>query len=168
MDEKLRQEIKEHLGYCPDTGDFWWKLPRAGRKLGSKVGCINPIGYVVIGFNNKIYLAHRLAFICMGEDLPEEVDHINHIRHDNRWCNLRPSCKSTNSMNRFMHKNNSSGLKGVIPVKDKFIAKIRVGGKYIYLGTFKTSKEAHQAYCEAADKYYKEFANYGKIKQRGA
>ena len=46
--------------------------------------------------------------------LPEnDVDHINRIRDDNRWCNLRHVSRVCNIRNRDKFKNNTSGVTGV-------------------------------------------------------
>ncbi|MFP9167093.1 HNH endonuclease signature motif containing protein, partial [Enterococcus faecalis] len=47
----------------------------------------------------------------MTGKLPEEVDHINRIRSDNRWVNLRESNRQENSRNRKSTSN--SGYLGV-------------------------------------------------------
>jgi hypothetical protein len=36
-----------------------------------------------------------------------------------------------------------------------------INKKTIHIGIFDTPEEAHKAYCRAADKYHKEFANHG-------
>ncbi len=89
------------------------------------------------------------------------VDHINGNALDNRRCNLRFATASENSMNRSKTVLNTSGFKGVYKDKSRWLAKIGIGGKRIYLGTFDTPELAYAAYCAAALKYHKEFANFG-------
>ena len=62
---------------------------------------------------------------------------------------------------------NLSLIKGVFPVSgyETYFARIRVDGKYLYLGSFSNPEEAHNAYCDAAIKYYGKFANFGKRKK---
>lgn len=118
---------------------------------------------------NKISLMHRviLSSKLERELLPtEQVDHINNNKLDNRRGNLRVASRQQNGFNTPIGKSNSSGYKGASWNKgaNKWIATIRVDGNKIHLGLFNTKEEAHQAYCEAATKYFGEFANYGERK----
>jgi hypothetical protein len=63
-----------------------------------------------------------------------------------------------------MHRDNQFGLKGIKRSKHgkKWQARIQVDKKTIHLGAFSTPEEAHQAYCDAAFKYFGEFANPGE------
>lgn len=42
-----------------------------------------------------------------------------------------------------------TGLLGVIPVRDRFWARIHVNGRSRHLGVFRTAEEAHDAYLAA-------------------
>lgn len=94
------------------------------------------------------------------------VDHINLNGLDCRKKNLRTCTVEENMHNSRRQKNNTSGYIGVHPYFKKcknkiyhyFVAQIRANGKQITLGYFKTPEKAHQAYCDAAKKYYGEFA----------
>ena len=68
-----------------------------------------------------------------------------------------------NNRNRKLYKTNIIGLKGVTKLKscNRWRARIRVNGKLICLGLYKTPEQAHSAYCDAASIYFKEFANKG-------
>ena len=44
---------------------------------------------------------------------PKEVDHINRVKSDNRWSNLRPATRVDNMSNLGVAKNNTSGHRGV-------------------------------------------------------
>lgn len=109
----------------------------------------------------KIIL-HRLIL-----DAPKgmQVDHINGNRLDNRRENLRICTQAENCKNRKESKNNTSGYKGVSICSQtkKYKAVIQLNRKKIFLGRFKTAKEAAIAYNEAAVKYHGEFANLNKI-----
>lgn len=99
----------------------------------------------------------------MGEDIPEEVDHINNCIHDNRWANLRACSREQNMRNYKKPKNNKSGVKGVHwdSRSSKYYCQIGLHGKRKFLGYFSDIEHARQAYREAADKYHGEFKNYG-------
>ena len=160
-----QNELKEVLEYNPDTGVFTWKKVNSNRiKVGDVAGCkANNKGYIsiMIRINKKLYSAHRLAHLYMtGNFPPIDIDHINHNPSDNRWCNLRAATKSQNLANVKMHKDNTTGYKGVSCDKriNKYKAEIRHNGKRITLGYFDTPIEAHAAYKKKAIEICGEFA----------
>ena len=157
--------LKELLHYNPDTGIFNWLVrPTNSVKIGGIAGTLNNQGYIRTRIKGRDYQAHRLAWLYMHKTLPiNEIDHINGIRDDNRLINLREATKTQCLRNQKIRSDNTSGLKGVSWDKDKekWVARIQVSGKPKYLGPFTDKHEAHAAYCKAADKYFKEYANYG-------
>ena len=55
-----------------------------------QVGCINSEGYRIINIDGIEYYAHDLAFLYMTGEVPKgEVEHINGIKDDDSWKNLR-------------------------------------------------------------------------------
>lgn len=141
--------IKNSIFYNKETGIFTWI---SGRRKGKIAGYKTSDGYVCININNKNYLAHVLAFLWMGFDRPEQIDHINRIKSDNRWSNLRVSNNSLNQINTGLSSRNKTGYKGVSFRKDrdKYVASssYRENGKIIHkhLGYFDCPKEANEAY----------------------
>jgi hypothetical protein len=104
----------------------------------------------------KNVLMHR---IILNTPKGMETDHINGDGLDNRRCNLRICTTAQNQWNRIKRKDNNSGFKGVSLKKatNKFIARITVNKKRMYIGTFVTAKEASIAYNIHAKKYHAEF-----------
>lgn len=150
-----QERLKEVLRYDPATGHFWW-LKKTGRR-GSKVQFDKPAGcssngYVLIGIDKKRYVAHRLAWLYVHGVWPEyEIDHINVIRSDNRLENLREARHHENLNNIHTHKDNRSGLKGIVEHKPGiWRARIRSSGKSYCLGLYNTPEAAHEAYKKAA------------------
>ena len=85
----------------------------------------------------------------------EEVDHVNHVRDDNRFGNLRKASHLQNLQNQSLYKNNSSGVVGVCwygRIK-KWVARIKLNGKNKHLGCFINKKEAIRARNEGEIKY---------------
>jgi len=89
------------------------------------------------------------------------VDHINGNTLDNQRFNLRVCTQGENTRNRAMSKNNTTGFKGVIWVRErnKYAAQITVNRKCKRIGYFNDPVEAAKAYDDAAKKYHGEFAN---------
>jgi len=113
--EKLTQErLKELLYYHPDTGVFFRKIDRGGRRAGTEAGSLHPSGYVHIRVDHISYKAHRLAWLYMEGYFPEhEVDHLKGILSDNRWNEIRHATHGCNLQNQKKYKNNISGFPGV-------------------------------------------------------
>ncbi len=93
MTELTQKRLKELLHYDPDSGVFTWKVNRGGiAKAEVVAGCIGSHKYILINVDRKRYLAHRLAFLYMENHFPvNQVEHINRIKSDNCWGNLRHS-----------------------------------------------------------------------------
>ncbi|HED1260374.1 HNH endonuclease [Enterobacter hormaechei] len=138
--------------------DFFYKNYR--RPVGTVAGYINSLGYVQIGIDCVAYGAHRLAWMYVHGNLPEmDVDHINGNPSDNRIENLRLATHQQNMCNRKKRIDNTSGYPGVYFNKaaNKWRACIRVEGKRIHLGYFKTAQEAHDKYVEASKNYHSQY-----------
>lgn len=155
-EQKLsHEELKRLLHYNPDTGQFTWLVNRGGSaRKGSIAGNkIKTTGYMKIGVNCTRYLLHRLAWFYMTEEWPKyEIDHINGVKDDNRFHNLREADRSQNQFNSGMASNNSSGYKGVTYCKKsrKYKSQIMIMYKRINIGYFDTPEEAHEAYKKKA------------------
>lgn len=107
------EDASKLLIYSAETGKFTWKTTRNGMaKEGQEAGCGHSDGYMQIRLFNKAYLAHRLAFLIMEGRWPEEIDHINGDRKDNRWVNLR-ECNRTENMRNKRRRKDSPGITGV-------------------------------------------------------
>ena len=126
-----QKRLKEILHYNQDTGVF--------TRDGKPVGGIKHNGYVIICICSMRIEAHKLAFLYMtGAFYKGDVDHINHVRNDNRWINLRVVTRQENMRNAKRSKINTSGCTGVTwdKVNNKWMAQICISGKCIKLGRF--------------------------------
>jgi hypothetical protein len=145
--------VREIFHYNPLTGDLIWTIrPRKNTPIGSKAGRIHKFGYVVVRYQGQDYKVHRIIWLWMKGEWPEdEIDHKDRNKANNIWTNLRPATTSQNRYNS-VRKNTTSGLKGVVANGNRWQARIKRDNKYICLGTFNTPDEAHQAYVEAANR----------------
>ena len=119
-------------------------------------------GYLHSYDRGNYVLLHRFI---LSVKKGEFIDHINGIKLDNRRSNLRICSKQQNHFNSKKRKNTSSKYKGVHFYKayNKYMAKIMLNRKSIFLGYFKTEKEAAKAYNQAARIYHGKFARLNII-----
>ena len=112
--------------------------------------------------DTKILKVHRFAFMQETGTLPEEVDHINGDKSDNRWSNLRAATKAQNQANRKTNKNNKHGVKGLYfeDARSLWVGAIQSNGR-----RFKKRSKDKQVIInwlkETRNKLHKEFANHG-------
>ncbi|MCP4493278.1 MAG: HNH endonuclease [Gammaproteobacteria bacterium] len=155
----LTQEyLKKKFHYVPQTGVFVRKgrVRTRGRATKAKrCGSLLFTGYLSVTIQYKAYTLHRLAFLYMQGYFPEhEVDHINGVRTDNRWENLRHVTRRCNTQNSCLHSLNSSGYKGVSWDGRKgghWRSYITIMGKQISLGYYKCKLDAGLARITAED-----------------
>ena len=138
--------FNEYLKYNPETGDIIWIKDRVANKLiGQIAGNLNCYGYLRIKFNNKPYMAHRLAwFLYYGVWPQNEIDHINGVRTDNRISNLRDVTSSQNQLNRKSHREKTVKYYTFDKSNQAWYVRAQINGKLKYLGYFKTEELARQ------------------------
>ncbi|APC46534.1 pathogenesis-related transcriptional factor and ERF protein [Alteromonas phage PB15] len=154
----LTQEyLRSILDYNPDTGVFTW-LENANRSkawntrwAGKVAGTQSVNGYMAITIKQqrervRMY-SHRLAFLYMEGEIPEQVDHINGVRSNNRWENLRAVDNFINSRNQKLRNTNTSGYNGVYWCKRRNLWYVRIGlnGKNLHGGYFEKKIDAVEA-----------------------
>lgn len=153
--------LRSVLSYDPETGLFAWICkPGIPRVPGISAGTEMKEGYIRIQINRHSYKAHRLAWLYMTGAWPDgEVDHINRMRNDNRWVNLRVGSRSQNQANREPKPGREIKAKGVsFSPSRTYIVKIYCRGKAYFAGRYKTEDEAAHAYNKLAIKHFGEFA----------
>jgi hypothetical protein len=155
IDDFAADRLKEVLHYDPSTGVFTWATNMGGRgKVGAVAGWSHQDGYMEIGVFGRKVRAHRLAWLFVFGRWPIcQIDHINGDRADNRIENLREVTDKENRQNlrTAMVTNKTTGLLGSAPTANgkRWMAKISLHRKQIYLGTFDSPELAHQAYLDA-------------------
>lgn len=92
--------LREYLDYDPETGIVRWKKkPARNVEVGDEVGSYYE--YRRVSVKGSGYPVHRLIWKLVTGDDPGvfEIDHINGVRDDNRWCNLRLADRCKNAQN---------------------------------------------------------------------
>jgi hypothetical protein len=157
MAELTQEELKRQVLYDEETGVFTNKITRNPRALkGAIIGNDNGKGYLFMQLNKNKYYLHRLAYLYMTGEMPiNEIDHINGVRHDNRWINIRHVTVSENMRNVAIGSKNTSGHVGVTWHKymRKWMAQIKMNKKNICLGYFSEKENAVKARMKANIKY---------------
>ena len=159
------EEIRNFLSYSSETGELrWLKSPANRVKIGNTVTHVDvSSGYITFRFKYRLHMAHRVAwYLHTGKQPVNHIDHINGIKTDNRFCNLREATTSQNLCNRGKQRNSTSGYKGVYwdKIHQNWYSRIQHQNRDYYLGRFPTPEEAHRAYCVKADELHKEFAHH--------
>lgn len=152
-DDLTAARLRELLSYDPDTGEFFRLQRRRGVRVGPVPCTVAGNGYRYITVDLGRYLAHRMVFLYMTGEWPTgEVDHINGIRTDNRFANLRDVSRRVNSENRWKPQGvTRSGARGVSwhDHSRKWRVRINVHGVEHRVGLYDTIEEATAAYVEA-------------------
>ena len=169
-DALIAKEIFSLLRYDAVTGKLFW-LPRPtdrfpserdGKVWNSRFAgreafpCADKDGYLrgkVLGVK---FSAHRVAWLLQTGAWPaDDIDHVNGVRSDNRWVNLRGIPHAENQKNRALSKNNTSGVNGVrwCAPRGQWEARIKTSGRLVMLGYFNTLEAAAAARAAANRKY---------------
>lgn len=167
--------LRLRLRYDPVSGKLFWrdaapehfKLHRTylawnKRFSGKEVGCELKNGYLYVNIKKRVMLVHRVIFAMVHGYWPPQVDHINHIRTDNRLLNLRAADFNINGQNISLPSDNTSGRIGVYWWEDRkrWYAKIQVNGKTYHLGYFIEKEDAIKA-REVAELNFHFHPNHG-------
>lgn len=148
-----QERLKEVLHYNPDTGAFTW-IKRTSNysriQIGDTLKCLNSDGYITTFIDRSPYKAHRLAFLYMAGRWPSRIDHVNGVRNDNKWLNLRECTVGQNNQNQRRPQKGNPYL-GVHWHKyhKKWAAQITVKKTRSFLGYYGTPEEARDVYINA-------------------
>lgn len=171
-----QSKLKELFDYDSETGVLIWRNRPIShfksrqafgawntKHAGKTAGSLNHKGYLQVGINGNRLQAHRIIYKWLHNEEPEQIDHINHIRDDNRGVNLRNVTNQENQKNASMPSNNTSGVIGVSWYKpsSRWVAYIWVDGKQISLGYFNDKKNAVSA-RQSAETEYGFHENHGR------
>lgn len=176
----LTQEyVRSLFHYDPETGVLTWKeRPREhfategawkvmnARCAGKPVGSSHRFqgDYLALSLRGRKYLVHRMIWFLVYGYWPDEIDHINGKRADNRLVNLRDVSRPVNMKNKRVRRDSKTGIPGVMWHKAaaKWCAQIRVSGRMRHLGVFGRLEDAIAA-RKAAEKEFGYHENHGRL-----
>ncbi len=145
----LNYKIAKSIFTYKSDGTLVWKVkPCKNIKLGAIVGTLTSHGYRQVVYKYSRYYVHRVIWLLHHRKFPKGmIDHKNGNPTDNRIENLRDCTRRENGSNRKIHRDGRQV--GYTKHWNKYLAQIRINKRRIYLGLFKTEKEAAEKYQEA-------------------
>lgn len=140
-----------------DLGNYNWQvLPKAGgRYYAKRQEKRRKDGSRPLITMHRVILERKLGRSLSSAEF---VDHVDGNGLNNCRRNLRLATNAQNQQNARRPIDNTSGYKGVRFNNGKWMARISVNGKRLYLGVYDTPELAYKSYCDAATQYHKEFA----------
>jgi len=175
-------ELKKVLSYNQYTGEFtWlkrgrsyfasyrsycsWNAKHAGIIAGSLHLGSRGKTYVHIHINGVTYKAHRLAYLYMIGEWPDEIDHDDGDGVNNEWVNINSVTRQKNGCNKRLPSNNTSGVVGVgwSNSSNKWQSYIKVKQENIYLGKY---NDFFEAVCarKSAENFHGFHVNHGSVR----
>jgi hypothetical protein len=149
-------KLQEMFEYRQDGSLIHRHTVQGGKQKGAVAGSPHNAGYRQICIDRKKYLLHRLIWCYHYGEIPNQIDHINGKRSDNRIENLRECSYSQNHGNKRINKNNTTGYKGVFLDKRDGFWFVYVAHQYV--GRSRSIEEAADMYDKAAKKHFGKFA----------
>lgn len=147
--------------YHPASGELRHKIDTVKGTKGYLATYPHSQGYLSVVIGGKEYLAHRIIWFMQTGYWPDQVDHIDHDRSNNRLDNLREVSSRLNQLNMSQKKSNTSGVTGVrVLSSGKYHAYIMVNRKQIALGSYDDIDDAKAA-RQAAEAKYGFHVNHG-------
>lgn len=148
----LVYHLRSVLTYNSQTGVLKWNGRDRWHRKGQIAGTPGPKGYLYLSVGGVRYQAHRVAYmIYTGKLLKGEIDHLNGIRTDNRWANIKDGSHRDNMRNMAIHRKGKLPGATLIKASGKWRSSISCFGRKIHLGTYDTEAEAHIRYLEAVE-----------------
>lgn len=174
------ENVHDLFRYERESGKLFWKKrgleyfatgPRQAnavatwnsRHAGTEITSRDAKGYIHTRVFGKPAKAHRIIWLLVRGRWPDQIDHINGDKSDNRIENLRDVTNQQNQRNTRRPSDNTSGVVGVMWNKkcQKWRAVISVDGRKKHLGLFDIFEEAVSA-RRAAEARYGFHTNHGR------
>lgn len=154
--------VRQLFDYDPYSGTLAWRdppWPGAKRSPGARAGYRRKDGYLFVKYRGKFFAVHRVIWLWVHGRWPRPtIDHIDRNKSNNVLHNLREATRLEQTINRGLLRSNSLGVMGVRRHGNRFCSRIKVEGRYMWLGTFRTIDEASAAYVRASRLYFGDFS----------
>ena len=161
------EDLRKVISYFPCSGRFFWKVRSIDyfktekdmntwntRFSGKETMLqIHNNGYMCGRVFGKNVYAHRAAFAIIKGFWPNEIDHINGNKTDNRIENLRDVSHSQNHMNMPVRRGSISGQPGVSKCKNRWYVRIMTPDGDKKIGIFDDLVDAIKARKDAEIEY---------------
>lgn len=137
--------LLDKFTYCPISGTLSHNKGYSNFiKAGDYAGSYRKDGYLQVKVSSKAYLVHHICYYMHTGEMPEYIDHLNKIRSDNRFINLRSCTHAENMKNKSDYSNNITGERNISYHSRDCVyeVKFKVDGKQHYVGRSKTLEGA--------------------------
>lgn len=153
-DSEYEEEIRDRFKYDGEKlrKTFNW----------DEVGTLSTNGYLVVTVLGKTFYVHRICWFLQTGEWPEgSVDHINGVKTDNCWSNLRLATHSQNGCNR-LNSANKSGCKNVYwsNTRNRWVIDITLNRVRVFHKVMEDYDEAVALAKAKMDEIHGEFARY--------
>lgn len=152
--------------YDENSGNLIWRIkPCDNVMIGDVAGYMERDGYIRVRLHKRGYPVHCIIWEMHNGPIPKgyQIDHIDHVRSNNRLNNLRLVTCKENQRNQKLHKRNTSGFSGIYWEKAMNKWRVRImgdSGVRLNIGYFENKDDAVAARNKAyADLGYHE--NHG-------
>jgi hypothetical protein len=155
--KEIPLDLVQALTLAPQySSGLAWKVKGKSRVVDGMAGSKTRFGYWCVRLGGNLYQAHRIVWaIANGKSPVGFIDHIDRNRENNAIENLRLATKTENNQNRIFQGYG-------VHAPGVYRARIRVNGKMVHLGLFKTIEESKAAYTEACNRLRSVFSPYLK------
>lgn len=153
--------LRQRLDYDPDTGLLTWRhsvgIPQSW--LAKYVGrialdALTSDGYRRGTIDGQSFSTHRVVWAIQTGFWPVlQIDHINRVRSDNRFANLREATSVDNQRNTCPDGSGAVPARGVYLQYGQFVAQIGTGVNRKRLGCFDRIEDAIAARYQAEIAY---------------
>lgn len=159
--ETLFNEANRIYQYDLINGGLTWKSfknpnHQGKAKLGEQVGGNDGHGYKMCMLLGHKFKVHQIVWLLNHNQLPDmPIDHKDRNKENNKIENLR---LASDQQNIFNQSSNAKEFSGVTKVKNRYVARLQINGKKIFLGSFTDKKEAASAYKKASKELRGDFS----------
>ena len=171
-----RKDVLNNFTYDKELGGLLWSVDRGSNKVkGINAGTVHTDNRkgkgerkeIRIKFNNVTYPVHRLVWLYIHGEWPDEIDHLDGDTLNNKLENLRSCTRLDNQKNIKVRKDTKTGINGVGVQKSTGRYQVRIvidydgGRRRKFLGYF---DQIWDAICvrKSADNKYNYHLNHGR------